>query len=179
MRRAFVVTLALGVLAFAAWRGFERARAPRTPAGAVADTTAAGVRAVRLHFGSPGGDTLVVETRELPDAPGLHERVRALVAELDRGPRGGGVVVLPPGTAVLHAYLDDSGLLTVDLSLAFVQGFRGGSRSEWLAVASLVRTLGDNLPEVRRVRIVAGGAAVATLGGHVPLDRPLDPSEWP
>jgi hypothetical protein len=89
------------------------------------------------------------------------------------------VVVLPPGTAVLHAYLDDSGLLTVDLSLAFVQGFRGGSRSEWLAVASLVRTLGDNLPEVRRVRIVAGGAAVATLGGHVPLDRPLDPSEWP
>jgi hypothetical protein len=173
------VTLVLAVLAFAAWRWLERTRAPRPSMGAPADTASAGVKAVRLHFGSANGDTLVVETRELPDAPNLHERVSALVAELDRGPRGDGVALLPAGTAVLHVYLDDAGLLTLDLSRAFVQGFRGGSRAEWLAVASLVRSLGDNLPEVKRVRIVAGGGAVATLGGHVPLDRPLDPSEWP
>lgn len=180
MRRALTVAAILLVLAFAAWRALERARGPRVPPAAPADTVAtAGVRAVRLHFGAASGDTLVVEVRELRDVGGVRERAALLVAELDRGPRGDGIAVLPPGTAVRQAFLDDAGLLTLDLSRAFVQGFRGGSRAEWLAVASLVRTIGDNLPEVKRVRVVAGGAAVPSLGGHVPLDRPLDVADWP
>ena len=107
----------------------------------------------------------------------LHERVAALVAELDRGPRGRGVAALPAGTAVLHVYLDDEGLLTLDLSRAFLQNFRGGSGAEYLAVASLVRTLGANEPEVRQVLIVCGGTPLQTLGGHLPLDRPFDVTE--
>uniref|UniRef100_A0A832MN81 GerMN domain-containing protein n=1 Tax=Eiseniibacteriota bacterium TaxID=2212470 RepID=A0A832MN81_UNCEI len=179
MRRVLVVALLAAALAFAAWRWFERARTPVAPGAAPADTASAGVKAVRLHFGSADGDTLVVETRELPDAPDVHRRVAALVAELDRGPLERGVAVLPPGTAAVHVYLDDAGLLTLDLSGAFVRGFRGGSRAEWLAVASLVRTLGDNVPEAKRILLVSSGVALPTLGGHVPLDRPLDPAEWP
>ena len=48
--------------------------------------------------------------------------------------------------------------MTLDLSRAFQQGFRGGSTAEYLAVASLVRTIGANLPEVKRVLLVCGGA---------------------
>ena len=36
-----------------------------------------------------------------------------------------------------------------------------------------------NVPEAKRIRIVCGGAAISTLGGHFPLDRPLDPDDWP
>jgi len=42
-----------------------------------------------------------------------------------------------------------------------------------------VRTLGDNVAEVKQVRIVCEGAPLASLGGHVPLDRPLDVADWP
>ena len=119
------------------------------------------------------------ESRELPESATLHERVAALVGELDRGPTGAGVAALPPGTSLLHVYLDDEGLMTIDLSRAFQQGFRGGAGSEYLAVSSLVRTLAANIPEVKRVRIVCGGEPIATLGGHLPLDRPLDVSEMP
>jgi hypothetical protein len=66
-----------------------------------------------------------------------------------------------------------------DLSRSFVRGFRGGCGAEYLAVASLVRTLAANAPEVRRVLFVSGGEPLATLGGHVPLDRPVDVSDWP
>ena len=51
--------------------------------------------------------------------------------------------------------------------------------AEYLAVASLVRTLGANLPEVKRILIVCGGRPMATLGGHLPLDQPLDVNDWP
>ena len=44
------------------------------------------------------------------------------------------------------------------------------------AIAGLVAA---EAPEARRVRIVCGGRAIPTLGGHVPLDRPLDPRDWP
>jgi hypothetical protein len=137
------------------------------------------VKAVRLYFGAADGDSLVAEPREMIEPSGLHDRVAALVAELDRGPRGRGVAVLPAGTSVLRVFLDDRGLMTLDLSGAFRQRFRGGSTAEYLAVASLVRTLGANVPEARRVVVICAGRPIATLGGHLPLDRPLDVSDWP
>ena len=177
MRRYLVPALAVAALVWFAWHWTQRRNAP--PPGLAADSSAAGVRSARLYFAAASGDSLVVEPREMLDATSLHERVAGLVAELDRGPRGAGVAALPAGTAALHVFLDERGLLTLDLSRAFQQGFRGGSGAEYLAVASLVRTLGANLPEVKRVLIICGGRPIATLGGHLPLDQPLDVNDWP
>lgn len=179
VRRALVVTVALALFAGATWWWGRRGRPNEAPAPVAADSARAGVRSVQLYFAAPGGDSLVSEAREVVDAPDVGRRVRALVTELDRGPRGRGVAALPAGTTVLRCYLDDSGLLTLDLTGAFRQGFRGGSTAEYLAIASLVRTLGANVPEVKRVLVVCAGRPIATLGGHLPLDQPLDVQDWP
>ncbi len=179
MRRGFFVALILAVLGFVASRVWHGAPADERGASPSADTTSTGFRAARLYFAAASGDSLVSETRDLPERATLHERIAELVAELDLGPRGGGVAALPAGTGVLHAYLGDDGLLTLDLSRAFLQDFHGGSAAEYLAVASLVRTLGANEPEVKQVLIVCGGAPLTTLGGHLPLDQPIDVGELP
>jgi hypothetical protein len=178
-RRRLLILAGIAVLALG-WFAFQwvRTRDQRSP-GVAADSTAAGVRSVRLYFAAPSGDSLVVEPREVVEAATLRERVAGLVAELDRGPRGEGVAALPAGTAALHVFLDERGVLTLDLSRAFAQGFRGGSGAEYLAIASLVRTIGDNVPDVKRILIVCGGRPIATLGGHLPLDQPLDVNDWP
>ena len=178
MRRLLIM---LALLAAAAWAAWTFVIAPRRAvvAPAAADSSTAGYRAVRLFFASPGGDHLISESRELPESATLHERVAALLSELDRGPAGPGVAALPPGTSLLRVFLDADGLMTVDLSRAFQQGFKGGTGAEYLAIASLTRTLAANVPEVKRVLIVCGGEPVATLGGHLPLDRPIDVSEMP
>lgn len=139
----------------------------------------AGLRAVTLWFADESGDSLVAETREMMEQEDVHERLAQAVAALVQGPARRGVAVLPAGTSVLHAYLDDQGQLTLDLSRAFQQGFHGGTTAEDTAVGSLLRTIGGNLPQVKRVLIVCGGAPIASLGGHVPLDQPLRPAEWP
>jgi hypothetical protein len=102
-----------------------------------------------------------------------------LIDELARGPRGAAVPVIPPGTSVLHVYLDDRGLMTLDLSRAFADGFHGGSSAEDLAIGAVVRTVAVNLPEVKRLLLVCGGEPLETLGGHLPLDQPLDVRDWP
>jgi hypothetical protein len=179
VRRAFLGLLAIAVLAWLAWLGSRGGSRPPRPSAIAADSMEAGVKAMRLYFGSADGDSLVVEPREMIEPSGLHDRMTALVAELDRGPRGRGVAVLPAGTSVLRVFLDDRGLLTLDLSGAFRQRFRGGSTAEYLAVASLIRTIGANVPEAKRVLVICAGRPIATLGGHLPLDRPLDVSDWP
>jgi hypothetical protein len=179
VRRLLIGGVILAVLAWLAWQVAQRRAPAAVPHATAPDSVSAGVRAVRLYFASSDGDSLIAESRELVEATGFRERVAALVAELDRGPRGRGVAALPAGTSVLHVYVDERGLLTLDLSGAFRRGFRGGSTAEYLAVASLMRTLGTNLPEVKQVLIVCAGRPIATLGGHLPLDRPLDVSDWP
>jgi hypothetical protein len=177
MRRVLIVVAILAAVAFAAWRFLRRESPPPVPAG-VDSVSAAGVRSVELWFGAPSGESLERESRDVVETPTIHERVRDLIAELEKGPGKNGVRTLPHGTTLLHAYLDDRGLLTVDLSRAFQQDFRGGAGAEYLTLTSLVRTLAANLPEVRRVMIVCGGAPIPSLAGHLPLDRPLDVADW-
>lgn len=143
------------------------------------DSTGVGMRTALLWFASPDGDSLVAEPRELAEQTDLHARVAALVAALEQGPREGGVRTLPSGTQLLHVYLDEAGLLTLDLSRPFRQGFHGGARAEELALGSLVRTLAAGVPEAKQMRIVCVGVALPSLGGHFPLDQPLDPADWP
>jgi len=167
---------ALAVLAWLAWRTFEPTRrSPERRSGV--DSTSTGFRSARLYFAAPDGESLVSETRELPETEDLRDRVAYLVSELEQGPRQRGVRTLPEDTGVLYVFLDDRGLMTVDLTNSFRQSFHGGSTPEYLAVASLVRTLAANLPEVRRVLLVCGGRPLATLGGHVALDRPFEVSD--
>jgi len=176
-RFVFLAIVLVGVALLArAW--FDRTPDIGPIAGA-ADTTATPLRTTSLWFASADGDSLIVETRDLVEEPDLHTRLAELVSALEQGPRqGAGTRVLPEGTALLHAYMDDSGLLTLDLSLPFRQGFRGGPRAEEMVLGSLVRTIAASVPEVRHIRLACGGAALPTLGGHFPLDQPLDPQDW-
>jgi len=171
--------LILAVLAWTAWRWSRRSAEILVVDPAASDTAGTGFQSARLWFVARSGDGLVSEPREVIEQTGLHERVAALLDELTRGPAGAGLTLLPAGTTLRHAYLDDRGLLTLDLSAAFRSGFRGGAGAEELAVGALVRTLGDNLPEVKRVMIVCEGVPLSSLGGHLPLDRPLELADWP
>jgi hypothetical protein len=175
---AAIVTVLAAVLAFALlWR------APRPPddapaAEAPADTAGSGFRTVQLWFAAADGERLAPESREVIEQTDLRARVAGLIAELDHGPEAGGIAVLPTGTTALHVFLDDRGELSLDLSGDFVRGFRGGSSAEHLVIGSLLRTIGDNVPEARRVRLLCEGRALQTLGGHVPLDRAFDVQDW-
>jgi len=175
--RVLAAVLVVAALAFVGWRTWSAQHALSTATGVSADTAQAGLRSVTLWFADAGGDSLVRELREVQELDGLHARVSQLVDALVQGPAHGGIAVVPNGTTVLRAYLDDRGQLTLDLSRAFQQGFHGGSREEDLIIGSLVRTIGSNMPEAKRVLFVCSGAPIASLGGHLPLDRPIDPHE--
>ena len=177
--RLIVLLGAVLIAAALLWRAALERPDELPPPLTGSDSTSAGMRAVPLWFASADAESLVMELRELPERSDLHERVAALVAALEQGPRQGGLRAIPEGTLVLHVYMDDTGLLTLDLSRAFRQGFKGGARAEELALGALIRTLSASVPEARHIRIVCAGSPLASFGGHFPLDQPLDPNDWP
>jgi len=96
-----------------------------------------------------------------------------VVEELARGSTTGLAATLPPGTRVLEVFVQARGVAWVNLSAEAATGLPGGSRAELLTVYSVVNSIVTNFPAVRRVRILVDDQAVASLGGHVDLSRPL------
>src|SRR5258707_197488 len=98
--------------------------------------------------------------------------LKALVAELKRGPtREGLVAALPVKLALRGAYLPADGVAVLDLAIDPAPSL--GSSEEVTIVAALVDTVLQNVAGTTRVRLLVNGEPAETVGGHVDLTRPL------
>jgi hypothetical protein len=127
---------------------------------------------VRLYFEAPSGEGLVSEEREIAFSEELTTQLRTVVEELVRGPTGGLVPTLPPGTRVVEVFVTARGVAYVNLS-GEATGLPGGSRAELLTVYSVVNSLVVNFPAVSRVQILVEDRLAPSFAGHVDVSRPL------
>jgi sporulation and spore germination protein len=65
--------------------------------------------------------------------------------------------------------LDDNHTAVIDMNSAFAEQHRSGILVEELTLASIARTLGENVPEVTRIKILIDGKERETLAGHADL----------
>jgi len=151
-----------------------------TPAPAAVSPAAAGtpavtaVQTVRVTIFFPGKDDekLHAEERDIAKPAGASAYLKALFAELKRGPtREALVAALPAKIALRGAYLPADGVAVLDLAMDPPPSF--GSSEEVTIVAALVDTVLQNVAGTTRVRLLVNGEPAETLGGHVDLTRPL------
>lgn len=151
-----------------------------TPAPAVVSPAAAGtpgvtpVQTVRISvfFPRKEDEKLQAEERDIAKPAGASAFLKALFAELKRGPtREGFVAALPPKLELRSAYLLADGVAVLDLGIDPAPSL--GSSEEVTIVAALVDTVLQNVAGTTRVRLLVNGEPAETLGGHVDLTRPL------
>jgi spore germination protein GerM len=136
-----------------------------------------GTKAVLLYFGSEDGTELVEATRDIMASSEPSALLASIMRELVAGPAGKGISTLPPGTQIRSAYIADK-TAYVDFSRELKSDFTGGSTEEYLIVASIVRTVSANFPDVNRVQILVEGSCVDSIGGHYDLTEPLSVYDW-
>lgn len=143
--------------------------APRSPSpGAPAGET---VR-ITLFFPASEDAKLQPEERDIPKPSDAPAYLKALFAELSRGPMQKGFFpVLPSQIRLRNAFLLPDGVAVLDLEVE--SGLSLGSQEELTIVASLVDTVLQNVANTGRVRILVNGEPAETLGGHVDLTQPL------
>jgi len=189
-RRAAVAllgALALAVAALLVWQAFragaghERPRAflrvsPSAPTPVVTPggSAAAPGQTVRVTLYFPGSEDakLRKEERDIPKPSGPSAFLKALFAELAKGPAQAGLGgVVPEQIHLRSAFLLPEGQVVLDLAVD--TSLAVGSDEEMTVVAALVDTVLQNVADTTRVRILVNGEPAETLGGHVDLSRPL------
>ena len=133
---------------------------------------------VKLFFPSVQGETILsVEEQSIFRSAELTNRAKQIVQKLLEGPRTLDLYPsIPKDTKLFEIFIDDSGLAYVDFSDTLAANHPGGMVNELATVYSIVNSLTYNLPEIRQVRILVGGAEKETLAGHcllLPLEMDL------
>jgi spore germination protein GerM len=178
---AVIAGAALGLLFVIMWLLMRNPAPPMEEAVRTPEPRAVeGSRAVALYFADADEPAIYSETREVGVGRRFDEQVRQVMEALITGPsEAKGVSAIPAGTTLLSVAFDpDAATLFLDFSAELVAAHPGGSAAEYCTVAVIVRTIGDNFPEVQSVQILVDGSQVDTIAGHIRADAPFAVRDW-
>ncbi len=113
------------------------------------------------------------ERREVVAKPSATAQVAASVSELLEGSLAGHASGIPEGTVLRHVFVEDTGLVTIDLSREILRKQAGSLEGEYATLAALVRSVKVSFPEVTSVQILVDGKPEPTLAGHFATGVPL------
>lgn len=178
-RKIIIVLIALAAVIFLFYYLKVRVRRPEELPPGVQEVPEE-TMSVTLYYASTKADQLVAEAREIAVGEGIESQVQAVIKELVKGPEGGGrVSSIPPETELLQAFwVEESQTIFLDFNRAFVSNHPGGSAGEYYTISMIVKTVGANFPEVRRVQFLVDGYQVETIAGHYAVDQPIDVLRW-
>lgn len=178
--RWFFVLVILGALG--TWMFWPRGEGDleETPEPPEVFEVPSGSRSVTLVFASADAEGFRSENREVAVNQDFLDQVAAVLRELSAGPVSEGAVsCLPSGTNIEEVFLDeDRRILYIDFNHRLVSGHPGGSSGEYFTIASVVRTVAANFPEIAGVQFLVGGLEIETLAGHMAADEPFWVDDW-
>jgi spore germination protein GerM len=179
-RIALIGLITVAVLGLALWLGTRSKQAPEAPVAKKVETVPEGTRTVTLYFADLDQPEIHGETRELAVGHRLDEQVHQVIDALIDGPSGkDGISAIPAGTRLLSVMVEaDSATVYLDFSSELVAAHPGGSAAEYCTIASIVRTVGENFPELQRVQLLVDGAQVESIAGHLRADEPFIVKDW-
>lgn len=139
---------------------------------------------VKLFFPGTKEDVILsAEDHTIFRSAELTNRARQILQKVLDGPTTQGLYPsVPKDTKLQEVFIDDTGMAYVDFSSTIAANHPGGMLSEQATVYSVVNSLTYNLPEIRQVKILVGGAEKETLAGHfllLPLGMDLSITDVP
>src|SRR5438309_11174757 len=114
-------------------------------------------------------DRLEPSTVELDLSADAEKRAKQLITALIERPPSQTQRTLPADTVLLQFYLLSDGTAVADFSETLETETPSGILNEEMAVDSIVRTLGANLSNMYRLKILIRGQDAETLAGHLDL----------
>ena len=137
-------------------------------------TTPTDVAAMAKIFWAAGPDKLAPVSIQLPLSADPAQRAKQVLHALIVSVPTPEERTLPADAEVLGFYILSDGSAVADFSDALVSETPSGILSERLVIDSITQTLENNVPSLRRLKILIHGQEVETLAGHVDLTSFFD-----
>ncbi len=137
-------------------------------------------RSVSLFYANANADGFRTDMREVAAEGGIEDQVKAVVNELLKRPGDDDLVsTFPDGVVLLQVFwVEETQTIHLDFNRALVTNHQGGSTAEYYTIATLLKTIGANFPQIRMVQFLVDGYPVETIAGHYAVDEPLDILRW-
>ncbi|HUO34909.1 MAG TPA: GerMN domain-containing protein [Candidatus Acidoferrum sp.] len=132
-------------------------------------STSSDVKTAAEIYWASGPDQLAPVQTELPLSANPVDRAKQVISALIAQPPTPEQRTLPENATLLGFYILPDGTAIADFSDALSSETPSGILSESLAVNSIVETLENNVPGLKRLKILIHGQEVDTLAGHVDL----------
>jgi hypothetical protein len=126
-----------------------------------------------LYFADANERFLVPEKRFIPREDTRAALAEALVKSLIEGSKTGLTATLPEKAGLRKVEIEPDQTLSVRFAKSLPGLHPGSTTSELATVYSLTNTLIANIPEIKRVRILAGDEVAASIRGHISLKNPF------
>jgi hypothetical protein len=137
-------------------------------------TTPTDVTVAAKIFWAAGPDQVAPVTIQLPLSADPVQRAKQVLHALIVSAPAAEQRTLPADAELLGFYVLPDGTAIADFSDALVSEIPSGILSEERVVDSIVQTLENNVPTLRRLKILIHGQEAETLAGHVDLTGYFD-----
>ena len=84
-----------------------------------------------------------------------------------------GVPIFSDQASLRQVYLLENGTAVVDFSREATQLLVGGVLAELSALHSIIRSLTENVMEIKRVKFLVEGRESPTFAGHISIQQPF------
>lgn len=145
-----------------------------SPPVVITDPTESQLQKCTLFFFDINSLRLAGEERELDLSQDVNERLKQTITELLGGSTSGLYQTIPTGTLLYEVYVDEQSTVYLDFSHHLKDEHIGGTTSEALTIAAILRTVRMNFADdIRKVQILIEGLETDTIGGHIDISKPL------
>ncbi|MDD5170075.1 MAG: GerMN domain-containing protein [Syntrophales bacterium] len=130
---------------------------------------------VVLYFSDDNERFLVPEKRFIPKEEKAPAMSKELVRALIDGSKTGLVNTFPGKVEVQYVKVDNDTVF-VDFNKSLLKNHPGGSASEMATIFSLTNTLTENVPGIKKVKILVAGKEIPSIKGHIDTRQPFAPN---
>ena len=120
-----------------------------------------------IYFSDPQERFLMPEKRYVIKEEDPALQAKEIVKALLEGSKEGLVNTFPTGVTIRDVKLDDGGTAFVNFNKNLTKLHPGGSTAEMASIYSLTNSITENVPDVKKVKILMEGKELSSIKGHI------------
>jgi hypothetical protein len=130
---------------------------------------------VQIYFSDQQERFLRPEKRYIVKENDVALQAKEIVKVLLDGSKAGLVNTFPHGVSVIDVKIVDNEIASVNFSKSLIKLYLGSSASEMATIYSLTNSITQNIPGIKKVKILVEGKELSSLKGHISTRRAFSP----
>ena len=129
----------------------------------------------KIYFSDPQERFLMPEKRYVIKENDAAAQAREIVKALLEGSKAGLVNTFPAGVVLIDVKVGDTGIAFVNFSKNLIKKYQGGSTAEMATIYSLINSITQNIPSIKKVKILVEGKELSSIKGHISTQKAFSP----